>query len=424
MLKRYSIAFVALLLMLAAATLQTGAADPAPDRYIIFTEDQAASDCIAKEVGKKGGAVLKPLALQHQNGLVVQINKSTLEDIAGSQGVKAIEPDVKMSAVWNPLADHGSSGQNQPDEILPWGIAWIKAGDVWDTDGDLAVDPCAGAGAGIKVAIVDSGIDRNHPDLADNLAGGINLLLGSSENTNSNWNDYYGHGTHVAGIVAAADNNIGVIGAAPRARLYSVRVLDNKGRGYSSDLIDAMYWCVDNGINIANLSVGIPREIMDQKPNTRDALEAAFNYAYGNGVLLVAAAGNLNPYAPLPPVTDDNVDYPARFDNVMAVSAIDQTGARFPYSKTGPAVEIAAPGVQIASTFLKDSYFSLIGTSMAAPHVTGAAALVMATGHVTDLNGNGIADEVRAILRNSAASGNPLLGRGTVNADQAVKDAN
>ncbi|MBC7336503.1 MAG: S8 family peptidase, partial [Clostridia bacterium] len=253
----------------------------------------------------------------------------------------------------------------------------------------------------VKVAVLDTGIDLDHPDLQANIKGGINTIHPRKSPDDDN-----GHGTHVAGIIAAADNTVGVIGTAPKAWLYAVKVLDRRGSGYISDIIEGLDWCIRNGMQIVNMSFGTATDV----PSLHEALVAAYN----SGLVLVAAAGNGGPQ-------DDTVLYPARYEEVIAVSAVDGTDSIASWSSRGPEVELAAPGVDIYSTFRSGTYRVLSGTSMASPHVAGTAALAIASG-ITDANDNGrINDEVRERLRLTADDlGEPakddLYGYGLVDA--------
>jgi subtilisin/minor extracellular protease Epr len=188
------------------------------------------------------------------------------------------------------------------------------------------------------VAILDTGIDYEHSDLNDNYIGGYDFANNDLEPMDDN-----GHGTHCAGIVAAEDNEGGVVGVAPEADLYAVKVLDSVGNGYMMDVISMSF-----GSNLGSTS-----------------LETACDNAYSSGVLVVAAAGNDGN----PSGEGDNVDYPARCDSVIAVAATDSNDNRAIWSSTGPDVELAAPGVSIYSTYLGGGYATMSGTSMACPHV-------------------------------------------------------
>ena len=224
----------------------------------------------------------------------------------------------------------------------------------------------------MHIAILDTGIDYDHPDLAANVVGGIYLgggfwdeFIGKDGSTSSSdWNDGNGHGTHCAGIVAAVKNGIGVVGVAPQAKLHAIRVFDNQGAGYTSDVCQALEWCADsaNGIDIVSMSFG-----GDPTASLQEACQVARNA----GVLLIAAAGNEDGGA---------VMYPAAYDSVIAVSAIDASDAFASFSSAGKEIELAAPGVSIKSTYLGGQYATISGTSMACPHVTGAAALALAAG--------------------------------------------
>ena len=281
-------------------------------------------------------------------------------------------------------------------ETLPWGVDRIDAELVHPYN----------KGTGVKVAILDTGIDLDHPDL--HVVGNVTFVSGTSSGDDDN-----GHGTHVAGIVAALDNDVGVIGVAPEAALYAVKVLDRNGSGSWSNIIKGLQWAVDNHMQVINMSLG--------GTSGSSTLKTACDNAYAAGVVVVAAAGNNGNSSG----TGDTVLYPARYDSVIAVAATDSADKRASYSSTGPKVELAAPGSNINSTLPGGAYGTKSGTSMASPHVTGVAALVIASG-IQDGNGNGhINDEVRQRLQQTAddlgtAGRDSLYGYGLVDADEAA----
>lgn len=196
------------------------------------------------------------------------------------------------------------------------------------------------------------------------MAGNVTFVEGTA-----NGNDDNGHGTLVAGIVAALDNDIGVIGVAPEASLYAVKVLNSSANGYISDIIAGLQWSIDNGMHILNMSFGGGTRLPD---TMLDVMEAA----YRAGIVLVGGAGNSGN----PDGSGDNVIAPARYDMVIAVGATDETNARLSSSSTGYPLEIMAPGNNIYSTALGGGYGYLGQTSAASPHVAGAAALLRASG--------------------------------------------
>lgn len=277
-----------------------------------------------------------------------------------------------------------------------WGVRHIGAGTVHDG---------GNKGTGVKIAIIDSGIDRYHLDLNANyvIGGGYDFVNDDSDPMDDN-----GHGTHVAGTGAAEDNGMGVVGVAPEADLYALKVLSASGSGSWSDIIAALQWAVDNGIQVTNNSYG-------SSTNPGGAVQAAFdNSYYEYGILHVAAAGNSGN----PKGKGNNVGYPARFGSVIAVAATDDNNNRASFSSTGDTVELAAPGVAINSTKLGGGYVEFNGTSMASPHVAGAAALVIAGGITSN-------DEVRERLANTAydlgkPGRDPQYGYGLVDAYKAA----
>lgn len=225
---------------------------------------------------------------------------------------------------------------------VPWNIRSVKAPPIW-----LA----SKFGCGIKVGILDTGIAR-HPDLT--IAGGVNTIGGVS------FSDDNGHGTHVAGI-AAATGRKRIYGVAPKVRLYAVKVLDASGTGFVSDIVEGIDWCLSRGIRVMNMSFGM----------TEDSrlLRNALIRARRRGAVMVASAGNSGTSLP-------RIDAPARYPETIAVAATTRNNKAASFSSRGKGIDIAAPGVDILSTWLNGTYRRESGTSMSSPHVTGAAALL------------------------------------------------
>ncbi|HEY9844149.1 MAG: S8 family serine peptidase [Candidatus Sericytochromatia bacterium] len=217
----------------------------------------------------------------------------------------------------------------------------------------------------VTIAIVDSGIDRYHPELKDKLAAG--MYVGTPGSDYSAFYDPFGHGTHVAGIAAAvADNQVGVAGVAPRASLFSARVLDENGEGTNADVVDGIVWAVQSRADILNLSLG--------SPVSAYAIKQAVEYAVKNGALVVAAMGNEG---------DESESYPAAWPGVIAVGSTNSKDVRSGFSQFGSWISVSAPGSKILSTlptyanaFEGKEYGSVSGTSMAAPYVSGLLALI------------------------------------------------
>ena len=283
--------------------------------------------------------------------------------------VIAVEADRQMST-----ATPGGAGNSLVDAARSVGAAGaaIEAGamavtgeprrsEQWALD-DLAIEPAwaTSRGAGVDIAVVDSGVTGTHVDLATKLCGGV-AFLGSNgvEQRGAGTTDANGHGTHVAGIAAAAANGVGVAGVAPDARIIPVRVLDAGGTGASSDVARGITWAVDHGAEVVNLSLGGPRTA---------AVETAVAYAERQGVVVVAAAGNDGPGGP--------VNYPAALDTALGVASYDEDHGLSWFSTRGNYVDLAAPGSGIVSTTNNGRWSYMSGTSMATPHVAGTAALL------------------------------------------------
>jgi len=272
-------------------------------------------------------------------------------------------------------------------EIIDWGLSAIMAPRVWHKT----------KGEGIKVAVLDTGIDHNHPDLKDNVKAYIDF-------TKSPYGamDRKGHGTHVAGIIAGVDNGIGMIGVAPKAELYAAKVLGDNGGGTYDAIIRGIEWAIAQDVDIINMSLGVSTE-----PPKK--VHEAIKHAHDAGIILIAATGNGN----------REVCWPAMYDEVIAVSAMDMTYERASFSNYGIKNEIMAPGVDIYSTYPNGKYAELSGTSMATPVITGCVALYLSL-----LKKQGAArptvQQVHEALRNAvvdlgAAGKDEMFGYGLIN---------
>lgn len=290
------------------------------------------------------------------------------------------------------------SAQALPNDPLlsqQWGLTRIGAFDAWNiTQGSPSV----------VVAVIDSGLDFSHPDRPANLVPGYDFV-----DDDAIPDDQFGHGTHVTGIIAAAtDNGQGVAGVAPGVSIMELRVLSSSGVGNEYDVGRALEFVTDPGhpARIVNMSLG---------GNTNDAfMQQAVADASAQGALLVASAGNAPSLSP--PV------YPAAYPGVLAIGAIDSSDSVASFSIRSSYTFLAAPGVSIYSTYRGGSYGYLSGTSMAAPHVAGVAALMLAANPA--LGADGIARGLKETARDIAPAGwDDGTGWGCVDALAAVNRA-
>ena len=386
-------AMFGLALFVAQTNLSTAQASDASGRKIVVFQtglNDAAKDEIVRYAG---GAKLKNLDLIGAKAVWLP-SRAAVEKLKAHPAVVRVDEDVIVEA----LVRKGGDGEITPlAQVLPWGIDRVDAELVWP--GGNTADP-------VKVGIIDTGISNRHPDLLANVKGGVNTI-----NSRKGWNDDNGHGSHVAGTVAAINNTSGVVGVGPAADLYAIKVLGANGSGYLSDVIEGIQWAMVNGIQVINMSLGTGSDIQ----SFHDAVIAAKNA----GVVVVAAAGN----------SGGSVIYPAAYSEAIAVSATDQNNVIASWSSRGPEIGLAAPGVSIYSTYKRTGYATLSGTSMAAPHVAGSAALVLNTPvgeYDVNLNGKWDPDEVQKKLQDRAVDlGNTgfdnLYGWGLVNAYSSVQ---
>ena len=296
--------------------------------------------------------------------------------------VQYAEPDYIASVLNTPNDPYFTGGYQ-------WNMAKVQASSAWDvTTGS----------ASVAVAILDTGVDLSHPDLQGKVVASVNF------SDSSTVNDLNGHGTHLAGIVGAATNNSqGVAGLGYNTTVMNVKVMGDNGTGGYSWVAQGVVWAADHGAKVINMSLGAEFG--------SSTLEDAINYAWGKGVVVVAAAGNNASSTPF---------YPAAYPNVIAVASTDYNDHLVSSSDYGDWVDVAAPGASIWSTLPNDRYDSRSGTSMASPHVAGLAGLVFT--QVVDSNADGrLNDEVRSCIEQNADNiGVAGIGSGRINAYKAV----
>jgi thermitase len=272
-----------------------------------------------------------------------------------------------------------------------------------DIDAPEGWDAAFGAGrlestGGTLTGIIDTGIDRSHVDLLDRTKVCATANSGTGIIVEGTCSDDNLHGTHVAGTIAAqTGNGVGVAGVAPNAPLAIFKGLDAAGLGFYADIVAGVDYLSRHsaGVRIISMSIGGPKD---------DALNRALSDAYARGTLLIAAAGNDG---------DSTPNYPAFHPDVMSVGAIDAAGNRASFSNCNSDVEIAAPGVDIWSTFPGNAYGSISGTSMATPHVSGVAAMLMSEQGLS-------AAQTRSALKSSAQGSGGCNNVGVVNLASAL----
>lgn len=291
-------------------------------------EDKATIEAMVQQAG---GSIVK----SNTSAIVVEIPKQAEGAIVQQLQQQELAQSVEVDYPVYLAADS-----------VDWGIEKIEVPPVWEVT----------QGAGITVAVVDTGIDYTHSDLQGRYIGGYDFV-----NDDADPKDDHGHGTHVAGVIAAGVNNSGTQGIASSASLVAIKVLGADGSGYVSDIIDAVDWAIEQRVHVMNFSLGTPHHSA--------ALESKLQEAQSRGIVLVAAAGNTN---------GGTLMYPAAYAPVISVAATDQNDNFASFSSVG--AEIAAPGVGITSTVPGGGYATWSGTSMAAPHVSASVALMLANG--------------------------------------------
>ena len=347
----------------------------APGQYIVVLKDDTSdADAAEKGLSKDHGLGVSQSYRNVMKGFAANVPAGKLQALKADARVAFVSEDLSVQALVMPEANArgGNPPTTQPAQRTPTGIARVRS--LVNTN----------RGTGIGVAVLDTGIDLGHPDLAANIVANTGCLQGKKTGQ-----DDHGHGTHVAGTIAALNNAIGVVGVAPEARLAAVKVLNSQGSGTWSSIICGLDWVAANasryGIKVANMSLGGTGSSDGNCGNSNnDALHRAICRLRDAGVTIVVAAGNSS--------ADAALSVPSAYDDaVITVSALadsdgapgglgaatsygpDDTFASF--SNYGPVVDVGAPGAGILSTSLAGGYATMSGTSMASPHVAGAAAL-------------------------------------------------
>lgn len=298
-------------------------------RYTIATDGAPRTESL-RVVSTAEGTISRRLrTFTHLSGFAADLTEEEAAALRNQPGIRAVEPVVErfISSIGSIVEDGETALETYDSQVVPWGLSYIKAGDVWPVT----------RGEGINVVVLDTGIDLEHPDLKRAYAGGYNALKPGTLPIDDNF-----HGTHVAGTIAATDNEFGIVGMAPDVRLWAVKSLDQAGKGYDEVVAAGIDWTIGKqqelgGRWIVNMSLG-----SSQNGGTLER-EAVLR-ALDAGVILVAAAGNRG--------HGRFLDYPASYPGVIAVGAIGQDGRRAEFSQFGNGLEIVGPGVLLDSTYL------------------------------------------------------------------------
>ena len=351
--------------------------DVVPDQYIVVLNDNENSDFVADEMVKNNGLSVEHRYSAALRGFSAKIPVNRLDEVKNDPRVQFVSEDRVVTT-----ASHRSTSTASV-QTMPTGINRV----------DADINPNEATGVG--VAVIDTGIDLDHPDLKANISANKNCIRQSRPAKDDN-----GHGSHVAGTIAAINNTQGVLGVASQAKLIAVKVLNAAGSGTWSGVICGIDWVTANAaaknIKVANMSLGGGGVSDNNCGNTNnDALHKAICKSRDAGVTYVVAAGNSGANA--------SSFVPAAYDDaVITVSALGDSdgqsgglGVNTPYgaddtfpswSNYGSVVDIAAPGVDIYSTWRSSSYNTISGTSMATPHVAGAAALYIKSNPLSSWN--------------------------------------
>ncbi|MFC0215475.1 S8 family serine peptidase [Paenibacillus chartarius] len=333
---------------------EIGSSAPSSRRLIIrFENSQAFAACMNEWNRRKHVWThltgIQPLPII--NGISISCAMEAKRQLLAFPFIADVETDTKkrLQLGYQPnMSSHPASSRRPPvSPHIPWGVNQIRAPQAWRR----------ATGHNVRVGVIDTGIDPSHPDLRRCIGRGINLVNRSIPPLDDN-----GHGTHIAGTIAGAGlQQNGVIGVAPRATIHAVKAFDSNGSAYVSDIIAGIDWCVQNDLDIINMSFGMK--------SYNKSLELAVLNAFRSGKIIVASSGNDG--------RRSFIDYPARFPQVISVGATTRANKVAPFTNRGRRIDIFAPGENVYSAWLHGKYHELSGTSMATSHVSGVVALLL-----------------------------------------------
>ncbi len=364
--------------------------DYASGEILVKFKDGVSDNSIESLNRRKGGDVQEEIDEVGIERIRVDEGDSVteaLDEYKQSSKVEFAEPNFFVAASIVPNDYYYSAYQ--------WNMPKIDAPAAWDSEKGYSHD--------VVVAVVDTGVDLGHPDLDSKMVQGYNFAY-----DNGNPDDDNGHGTHVGGIVGAESNNSqGVAGVSWGAKIMPVKVLNAWGSGYLSDVANGIIYAADHGADVINLSLGTSYY--------SGTLQSAVDYAYNKGVTVIAAAGNSG---------NSTMSYPAGCNHVIGVGATDQNDSKASFSTYNSSVDVSAPGVSIASSWYRGSGYSYAlasGTSMAAPHVAGLAALLLSQ------DPSHGPDDVESIIKTAcddlgSAGRDDYFGEGRINAQLALSE--
>jgi subtilisin len=360
----------------------------------IVTFDARPGTAARSAIRDLGGSISRTFTLI--NGMAIDIPANAIAGLRRNPLVASVELDATLTTL-EPAIHDEATGDLEYDNA--WGVTHI---------GSKSAHDAGVRGAGIKVAVIDTGIDYIHddpdddpyvvdPEFTSNYAGGWDFVNNDNDPMDDN-----GHGTHVAGILAAEKNGYLVVGVAPEVDLYAIKILDATGQGQESNLIAALQWAVDHDIDLVNISLGTHEVV--------PALQTAVENAAAAGLLMVAASGNTVTFEEL--LYGCPVAYPGAYPQVLSTTFTNQNDALTGYSCTGPEVDFASPGDYIFSPVpigpcqncSPYGYAALSGTSMASPHLAGSVALLLDAG-IADTGQAGLFDDIKARLCATANQG-------------------
>ncbi len=331
------------------------------------------SEDINKKIDKIDKSLKFVKKLRNTNIHVLEADDLSIKELSKDKDVELVEEDSQII---------------KTGDVVPWNVSVVNAVYLHN-EGYM--------GEGINVAIFDTGIDLNNTDLY--VKDGVSCVEGIESYSDDN-----GHGTSMAGILSAIQNNEGLLGVAPKINLYSVKVLDSNGQGTYSNIIEGLQWAIDNDIDIISMSFG--------GTVNSQILKEAIDIAYDNGILLIASSGNDG--------NENSINYPAAYGNVICVGAVDADNQIASFSNRGSEIDLVAPGVGVVSTSLNNSTVTINGTSAAVPHVVGVAAQLL------DANNELTNRQLKNLMCNSATNigDNNIYGKGLPNAENALKNIN